>query len=171
MSITQKPLPASCSDRVRRQQRSQSWIGLPIVIETDSKTLCLPAFLIACIVSFRTLFVQRSNKAIDECQKKMRREAAHRSAMRRGWRAKARRFHESVLETCKTLEDWSDSDETLALRSLPGVPSGLMTVDFNDDGNWSRGATRDGTIHAKSSLEGPVSTHVVLKTSDSTTNA
>lgn len=124
-----------------------------------------PAFLIACIVSFRTLFVQRNNKVQDEHQKHLLREAAHQSAMRRGWRTRARQFHDSVLDTCKTLEGWSDSDETLGMRSLPGVPSGLMTVDFNDDGNWSRGATRDGTMVAKSSAEESVSGHSGLKNS------
>ncbi|KAH8772006.1 hypothetical protein F5883DRAFT_615953 [Diaporthe sp. PMI_573] len=122
------------------------------------------AFIIACIVSFRTLFVQRTNKASDEHREKQRREAAYQSAMRRGWRVKARQFHDSLLDTCKSLEDWSDSDESLALRGLPGVPSGLMTVDFNDDGNWSRGVTRDGTNNAKSSVESPTSVHSVLKT-------
>lgn len=85
--------------------------------------------------------------------------------MRRGWRARARQLHDSMLETCKTLEDYSDSDETLGMRSLPGVPSGLMTVDFNDDDNWSRGATRDGTMVAKSSAEESVSAHSGLKNS------
>jgi hypothetical protein len=119
------------------------------------------AFLIACIVSFRTLFVQRNKKIQDEHQKHLLREAARQSAMRRGWRARARQLHESVLETCKTLEGWSDSDEALRMRSLPGVPSGLMTVDFNDDDNWSRGAT----MVAKSSGEESISAHRGLKNS------
>ncbi|KAI1654487.1 hypothetical protein F4813DRAFT_371097 [Daldinia decipiens] len=105
------------------------------------------AFIIACIVSFRTLFVQRENKNNERLQEQQRREAAYQSAIRRGkrWRAKALHFHDSVLDTCRTLEGWSGSEaETLSMRRLPGVPSGLMTVDFNDDGNWSRSVTKDG---------------------------
>lgn len=117
-------------------------------------------------MSFRTLFVQRNNKASDEHREKLRREAAYQSAMRRGWRAKARQFHDSLLDTCRSLEDWSGSDESLGLRGLPGVPSGLMTVDFNDDDNWSRGVTRNGTNDAKLSAESSVSMHSVLKTPD-----
>ncbi|KAK7724680.1 hypothetical protein SLS63_008517 [Diaporthe eres] len=110
------------------------------------------------VVSFRTLFVQRNNKASDEHREKLRREAAYQSAMRRGWRAKARQFHDSLLDTCRSLEDWSGSDESLGLRGLPGVPSGLMTVDFNDDDNWSRGVKSSVSIH--SVLKTPDTAHV-----------
>lgn len=114
-------------------------------------------------MSFRTLFVQRNNKASDEQREQLRREAAYQSALRRGWRAKARHFHDSLLDTCRSLEDWSGSDESLGLRGLPAVPSGLMTVDFNDDNNWSRGVTRDGISNEKASLESPASVQSVLK--------
>lgn len=40
-----------------------------------------------------------------------------------------------------------------------------MTVEFNDDDNWSRGVTRNGTNDAKLS-ESSVSMHSVLKTPD-----
>ncbi|KAK4157555.1 hypothetical protein C8A00DRAFT_11601 [Chaetomidium leptoderma] len=97
------------------------------------------AFIIACIVSFRSLFVQRAKMESAPRQEQEWREAAYRSAMRRGWRAKWLQLHDGVLETCKTLEGWSGSDaETLHARGLPGVPSGLMTVDFHDDSNWQK---------------------------------
>ncbi|KAL2016803.1 hypothetical protein VTK56DRAFT_2972 [Thermocarpiscus australiensis] len=99
------------------------------------------AFLIACIVSFRSLFVQRANKSSAMREQQRRREEAYRSALRRGqgWRAKLRQFHDGVLETCRTLEGWSGSDGgPPAMRGLPTVPSGLMTVDFQDDRNWKR---------------------------------
>lgn len=101
------------------------------------------AFIIACMVSFRSLFVQRANKSSAAREEQVRREAAYRSAMRRhqqgGWRAKLHKMQDSMLDTCRTLEDWSGSDaDTLAARGLPMVPSGLMTVDFHDDGNWKK---------------------------------
>ncbi|KAI1481864.1 hypothetical protein F4774DRAFT_373972 [Daldinia eschscholtzii] len=124
------------------------------------------AFIIACIVSFRALFVQRENQNSERLQEQQRREAAYLSAMRRGkgWRAKALHFHDSVLDTCKTLEGWSGSEaETLSMQHLPGVPSGLMTVDFNDDGNWSRTVTRDGSDANKTMVGQPGSARIVLE--------
>lgn len=110
------------------------------------------AFIIACMVSFRSLFVQRANRSSAEREERERRDAAYRSAMRRrqmgagsgrsgsnGWRDKWHQLHDSVLDTCRSLEGWSGSEaDTLAMRGLPTVPSGLMTVDFNDDDNWKR---------------------------------
>ncbi|KAF4636503.1 hypothetical protein G7Y89_g1573 [Cudoniella acicularis] len=114
------------------------------------------AFIVACIVSFRTLFVQRENISSARAQEQQQREEACQSAIRKGWRARMHRLHDSVLDTCKSLEGWSGSEaETLAMRGLPGVASGLMTVDFNDDTNWSRTATEDGVN--KNSVERPVS--------------
>ncbi|KAK3942881.1 hypothetical protein QBC46DRAFT_351976 [Diplogelasinospora grovesii] len=111
------------------------------------------AYIIACIVSFRTLFVQRKNESSARYQQRVRREQAYRSALRRGWRAKAREFHDSVLDTCKTLEgEWSDSfDEMLAMDAvLPKPASGLMTVDFGNDDNWSTRKTTDDVKHSVS---------------------
>ncbi|KAH6623706.1 hypothetical protein F5144DRAFT_584051 [Chaetomium tenue] len=105
------------------------------------------AFLVACIVSFRSLFVQRAKKGNVLRQEKQQREAAYRSAIRhgRGWRAKWQQLNESVLDKCRTLEDWPGSDAATAHgngHSLPTAPSGLMTVDFNDDANWKKTAGR-----------------------------
>ncbi|KAI0121936.1 hypothetical protein F4814DRAFT_407026 [Daldinia grandis] len=127
------------------------------------------AFIIACIVSFRTLFVQRENKNNERIWEQQRREAAHRSAIRRGkgWRAKALHFQDSLLDTCKTLEGWpSNEGETLSMRCLPGVPSGLMTVDFNDGGNWSRTVVNDGIDADRIATGRPVSARSLLKTPD-----
>jgi len=99
------------------------------------------AFIIACVVSFRTLFVQKSKKKQDALRQQQRREEAYRSAIRRGrgWRNKFQQIQDSMLYTCKELEGWSGSEaETLAMRGLPTVPSGLMTVDFDDDSNWAK---------------------------------
>ncbi|KAK3291994.1 uncharacterized protein B0H64DRAFT_435706 [Chaetomium fimeti] len=107
------------------------------------------AFLIACIVSFRSLFVQRGRKESAQREEQERREAAYRSAMRRGrgWRAKWQQLNESVLDKCRTLEGWSASDADTLYgnpHGLPTVPSGLMTVDFHDDANWKK--TTRGTV-------------------------
>lgn len=126
----------------------------------------LAAILIACIVFFRTVFVQRKNKASDEHQNQLRREAAYRSAMRRGWLARGRQLHDSLLETCKSLENCSHSDEFPPLRYPPVMPSGLIVVSFDDDSNWSRGATRDVTNGAKFSVDGLVSASTVMQTPD-----
>lgn len=118
------------------------------------------AFIIACIVSFRSLFVQRAKKSTAPREEQRRREAAYRSAIR-GWRARRQKLYDSVLDTCRELEGWSGSDaETLNMRGLPTVPSGLMTVDFHDDGNWQKkkkkggGMTTSTTMTSVSTLGG-----------------
>ena len=104
------------------------------------------AFIIACIVSFRSLFVQRAQKSSAPREEQHRREAAYRSAIR-GWRARRQKLYDSVLDTCRALEGWSGSDaETLNMRGLPTVPSGLMTVDFQDDANWQKKKKRGGDM-------------------------
>lgn len=95
------------------------------------------AIIIACLVSFRMLFVNREQKAKKRLQEQQRKEAFLQSKARRRWQNKVLRLHDSVLDTCRNLEgvDLVDSRaDTFALD----VPSGLMTVDFNDDTNWSR---------------------------------
>ncbi|KAK4184522.1 hypothetical protein QBC35DRAFT_505785 [Podospora australis] len=97
------------------------------------------AFIIACIVSFRSLFVQRAKKSSAVREEQERREAAYRSAIRRGWRYKLAMMQDSVLDTCRTLEGWTgSSEETLHMNGLPNIQSGLMTVDFQDDRNWRK---------------------------------
>ncbi|KAI0470472.1 hypothetical protein GGR56DRAFT_683861 [Xylariaceae sp. FL0804] len=116
------------------------------------------AFIVACVVSFRSLFVQRDTPSSTADREREQREAAYRSALRhkRSWVAKVRHMHDSVLDTCKTLEGWDGSKaDTLSMRNLTNVPSGLMTVDFEDDANWSRAGTREGP---KSSTE-PIVPH------------
>ncbi|KAI1746707.1 hypothetical protein F4782DRAFT_41077 [Xylaria castorea] len=106
------------------------------------------AFLIACIVSFRSLFVHRETNVNNLINERQRQESARRNAIHKGWRLKAQNFHESILDTCRTMEGWTGSEaELLTMNCLSKVPSGLMTVDFNDDANWTnsvRGVTRDG---------------------------
>ncbi|KAL7628399.1 hypothetical protein AAE478_002601 [Parahypoxylon ruwenzoriense] len=100
------------------------------------------AYIIACMVSFRTLFVQQDKNSENRLQEEQRRAAARQNAVRRGWQGRARHMYDSLLDTLKSLEGQSSSDTgSLGMRGLPVVPSGLMTVDFNDDANWSRSAS------------------------------
>ncbi|KAI0598177.1 hypothetical protein F4775DRAFT_556885 [Biscogniauxia sp. FL1348] len=96
------------------------------------------AYIVACIVSFRALFVRRERKSEDLLQEEQKRAAARQAAIRRGHHGRARHMYESLLDTLKSLEGYSSSDsDSHGMRGLPVVPSGLMTVDFNDDANWS----------------------------------
>lgn len=103
--------------------------------------LCHEAILVGCILSFRSLFVYREKKMRD----RMREQQKHAEAQRLrvpGWRLRARRFQDSLVTTCKSLEGWSDSEaSTLTMFGLPKPASGLMTVDFEDDTNWAAGTT------------------------------
>ncbi|KAK8066881.1 hypothetical protein PG997_013628 [Apiospora hydei] len=124
------------------------------------------SFLISCIVSFRSLFVQRRNHSLDR-QEKQRQGQGPRSGGRLDWRARIYRFHDSVVDTAKTLDGWHDGDSgtTLAMHNqqLPDVPPGLMTVDFNDDGNWKK-KTREGQVDSSLSGERPVSARSLIET-------
>jgi hypothetical protein len=112
------------------------------------------AFIIACIVSFRTLFVQRRHGADEREQVKMRHEEHHQSALRRGMRARARQFYDSVLDTCRTFEGVSDTESHLSKGGLPGVPTGLMTLNFNDDSNWRKNFDKERMYSTRASDEG-----------------
>ncbi|KAK3313271.1 hypothetical protein B0H66DRAFT_447173, partial [Apodospora peruviana] len=128
-SISHNQYGEEGTDPVRMQSLTFTWFWFHVEFSV--------AFVIACVVSFRTLFVQRAAKSSAAHDERQWREAAYRSAIRNGWRYKLRQVQDSVLDTCKTLEGWSGSEaETLAMHGLPTVPSGLMTVDFNDDDNW-----------------------------------
>ncbi|KAK4184615.1 hypothetical protein QBC35DRAFT_47172 [Podospora australis] len=138
------------------KEQSISWTWFWFYIESST------AYLVACIVNFRTLFVQRNNMSRERNEVRLRREQLHRSALRRGWLAKAKFYHDSVLvETCKEIEgSWSDTDETLHLENrLPVPASGLMTVDFGNDENWSK-AVPPGTAQSQAiSLQSLEPTH------------
>ncbi|KAH6615517.1 hypothetical protein B0J18DRAFT_387754 [Chaetomium sp. MPI-SDFR-AT-0129] len=122
------------------------------------------AFLIACLVSFRSLFVQRAKKESQPRQERAWQEAAYRSAMRRaqlrkekGLMGKWHALQDTMLDKFKTLEGWTGSDaETLhgGKGALPSVPSGLMTVDFQDDTNWMKNRSAAG-VRTVSSVEPP----------------
>ncbi|KEY71791.1 hypothetical protein S7711_06543 [Stachybotrys chartarum IBT 7711] len=150
------------SDRGRMQSVTFTWFWFYCEFTV--------AFIIACLVSFRTLFLHRERKYNARKDDEERRKALYESARRRGIKGRLRYFHDSVLDTCKTLEGrYSDESDTLTMRDLPG----LMTVDFNDDANWTKNlpktattettslsGTRDGSGSVQSLLGKPEATYM-----------
>ncbi|KAG6363083.1 hypothetical protein INS49_008178 [Diaporthe citri] len=89
------------------------------------------SYLIACIVSFRSLFVRNEQQSDARDAAHMRQQSEERR--RRGLKERMRMLHDSVLDTCRSLEGhWDDSNESL-LRTLqvPKPPSGRLSVDFS----------------------------------------
>ncbi|KAK6950728.1 hypothetical protein Daesc_007253 [Daldinia eschscholtzii] len=89
------------------------------------------SFLVACLVSFRSLFVQRERIAGYE------RERAQNRARPTGFQARVKYFQDSVIGTLKTLDDW-DSHE---MRSLPIPEPGISNIDLFREETWT-GTTR-----------------------------
>lgn len=88
--------------------------------------------------------MQHKHESSEREQVQQHREQEFNSAIRRGLRYKARNMYDSLLDTCKTLEGVEDDDEKTA-RGLPNVPTGLMTVDFNNDKSWRKNMTSQTT--------------------------
>lgn len=91
------------------------------------------AFIIACLVSFRTLFVR--NEQQSEAKEAEERNLQSNERRRRGLMERMRRLHDSVLDTCRTWEgEWDDSNASfLRTVRLPKPPSGRLSVDFSRD--------------------------------------
>jgi cell division protein FtsX len=122
------------------------------------------AIIIACVVSFRTLFVNRDNKAKNRFRENERRNAFLESKAHKRWQNKARQLHRSLLETCRDLEG-QDLVDSGAESGVLDVPSGLMTVDFNDDTNWTKTITTVNTndTNNHSSFRQSISMQSLLK--------
>ncbi|KAI1370114.1 hypothetical protein F4677DRAFT_439279 [Hypoxylon crocopeplum] len=94
----------------------------------------LVSFLIACTISFRSLFTQRRNKVSQRSERAARRmemPTSNRGRDGKGHTTKAskwRRFQDTILDTCKGLEA---PDDEYQMFGLPAPASGLMTVDFS----------------------------------------
>ncbi|KAI1630817.1 hypothetical protein F4809DRAFT_235431 [Biscogniauxia mediterranea] len=111
------------------------------------------AYIIACMVSFRTLFVQQERNSEKRIQIEQQLAAARQEAAQGGWHRRARHMYDSVLDTLKSLEGSPSDRSGVSDRSgLPIVPSGLMTVDFNDDANW--GKALPGKQHGTETVQG-----------------
>ncbi|KAI1808929.1 hypothetical protein F4811DRAFT_499486 [Daldinia bambusicola] len=109
------------------------WVWFWIVTEW------VVSFLVACLVSFRSLFVQRERLA------GYAREREEQRARPAGFHARVKHFQVSVVETFKTLDDW-DSHE---MRSLPITESGTSNADLFGEGAWT-GTTRSADDRADS---------------------
>ncbi|KAI1768439.1 hypothetical protein GGR53DRAFT_462406 [Hypoxylon sp. FL1150] len=117
----------------------------------------LVAFLIACVISFRSLFVQTRNKAeiqagIQAEQLRAQRERGGGGGLRR----RMRELHDTLLDTCRELEG---CDAECEMHSLPMPASGLMTVDFSSGetaGSWQAASNR-GRKSSQSSARGRMS--------------
>ncbi|KUI53627.1 Lipase [Cytospora mali] len=99
-----------------------SWIWFWLYVEYTV------SFIIACCVSFRALFLQQEHRS-QQARDQKRKETGSMYAMdenRKGFRAKARWLHDSLLDTCRDLEG------TTATNAFgqPVPPSGRLSVDF-----------------------------------------
>ncbi|KAK3335205.1 hypothetical protein B0T19DRAFT_436090 [Cercophora scortea] len=108
------------------------------------------SFIIACLVSFRTLFTQKDHaqddlEARQYQERKKREEVAVRAVNpaghenNGGLRGRLRNLHDSLLETCRTIEG---ADEPDAISPLPDAAPDpdRISVDFSHDGSWREGA-------------------------------
>ncbi|KAF2119898.1 hypothetical protein BDV96DRAFT_566279 [Lophiotrema nucula] len=110
-------------DQNKRMDMNVTWIWFWFFIEFAV------SFIIASLVSFRALFAQREKNA-DASEHRRREEAYQRqrersdeSSQRFGFRWRARRFHDSLLESFK-------DSETIHDRRLPVPESGRFSPSF-----------------------------------------
>jgi hypothetical protein len=93
------------------------------------------AFLVACGISFRSLFVQHRVKRNVEAEARQRRITPSSSLQKEGFRYYLAKLHDALLTTARHLEGTAYDHETW---KLPMPASGLMTVDFSHDQGWRR---------------------------------
>ncbi|KAK3329236.1 hypothetical protein B0H66DRAFT_609958 [Apodospora peruviana] len=101
------------------QSQNIGWVWFWIVIELTT------SYLIACLVSFRLLFVRNEKKASGQDQG-LRRSPRSNSAKKR--------VVDSLLDTVRGWEGTSPSHGDFLDCTLP---SGRMSVDFTHDGGWA----------------------------------
>jgi hypothetical protein len=99
----------------------------------------LTSFLVACAISFRSLFVQSRTKQSADSER--RRVSPTTPLRKRRVRYYLDKLYDSVLTTARYLEGDGCEHETW---KLPEPESGLMTVDFSTDEGWRRHYGEDG---------------------------
>ncbi|KAK4206356.1 hypothetical protein QBC37DRAFT_300964 [Rhypophila decipiens] len=118
------------------QSQNIGWVWFWMVIEL------VTAYLIACLVSFRILFVRYEKKSSD------------RQTLRRSPRSKSdKKYHlvDSLLDTFRDWECVSDRyDGDLLNHSLP---SGRMSLDFTGSDGWALSTDVSSTKQLRVSLE------------------
>ncbi|KAI0188148.1 hypothetical protein EV127DRAFT_513172 [Xylaria flabelliformis] len=88
------------------------------------------SFIIACLVSFRSLFAQESPQKPPPVAQPRTEDGAY-DGRRLMLRERARRIHQSVLDTLRT---WEGTERDMSL--LPAPASGRLSVDFSKDEGW-----------------------------------
>lgn len=114
------------------------------------------AFIIACLVSFRTLFTRRAKRigAKGKEQKDRQREPPE-APLPSGIRERAKLFHESLLDTCRSLESTND-DQSDDMLSLPHPASGKPSVELSAmDGQSERPNLNDHCLESNGSVRLP----------------
>ncbi|ROW01376.1 hypothetical protein VMCG_05976 [Cytospora schulzeri] len=99
-----------------------SWIWFWLYVEYTV------SFIIACCVSFRALFLQQEQRS-QQARDQQRKETGSMYAMtenRKGFRAKVKWLHDSLLDTCRV---WEGTSATSAF-GLPVPPSGRLSLDL-----------------------------------------
>ncbi|KAG8162643.1 hypothetical protein KVR01_007121 [Diaporthe batatas] len=94
------------------------------------------SFLVACAISFRSLFVQQRNKRSAAAERDHHRQSPPTSAQKGHSKNALRRLHMKFLSTAHLLEGTAYDHETW---HLPEPVSGTMTVDFSKDEGWRPG--------------------------------
>ncbi|KAF2969690.1 hypothetical protein GQX73_g3929 [Xylaria multiplex] len=111
------------------------------------------AFLVACAISFRSLFTQRQNKATYAAEQRARKYHVPTQNRGRDSAGKMQRLYNTILDTCKTLEGVDIDEEKW---ELPLPPSGSMMVDFTQGeqaGDWGITSEAVERIHTPTSME------------------
>ncbi|GAW17836.1 hypothetical protein ANO14919_073030 [Xylariales sp. No.14919] len=104
------------------------------------------SFLIACAVSFRSLFVQRRAVMSDNQPRQRRTPSGNRERTGGRLSDRMRRWQDSFLDTCYELEGPDDYQ----LHNLPKPVSSRMTVDFSQAGITSDWVSATHTAHEHS---------------------
>ncbi|KAK8135244.1 hypothetical protein PG984_003184 [Apiospora sp. TS-2023a] len=121
------------------------WVNLEYLVYT-----CAEAFLVACCVSFRSLFVQRrgrdtSGKAGRRAQQQRRpTDSGGANGRKRRLGGRLQQWHDSLLSTCKELDG---ADTGTEINDLPQPASALITLNFSEGEAPSDWTTAANTLH------------------------
>ncbi|KAK8028497.1 hypothetical protein PG991_005553 [Apiospora marii] len=102
----------------------------------------IAAFMVGCLISFRSLFTHRE-KAARELEAQIRREAAQQPATKEptGFRARARLLQQDLLTTFTAWEDTRVMGEGGRFLNSYCPPSGRLSLDFQQDNVGGEAAT------------------------------
>ncbi|KAI1802491.1 hypothetical protein F4811DRAFT_391072 [Daldinia bambusicola] len=102
------------------------------------------SILIACIVSFRTIFIVQAKSNESRAQRLAHIHPAGQV------RRRVRGLYDSVLDTCRTLEGITRAEDEIYV--LSELSSGLVTMDFSPESHdgWRKDLQRSSNDHAES---------------------